>query len=254
MLVTVRHEKIMTTLNEKQTVRVSELSKLCGVTEETIRRDLEKLEAKGKLIRIHGGAMSVKEEAEDDLPHFEREILNKKEKKSVAKEALQYIEENDIIFLDASSTALYLARDIPNINLTVLTNSIHICMELAKNSNIRVISTGGILYPNSMSFVGPLTLQTLDSYFVNKVFFSCKGLHERWGISDSNEMQALVKEKVLQMAERKFLLLDHTKINKRAFAHIEKAAAIDVLIIDKHAYDELLLPIKAQGVEVIKAK
>lgn len=253
MLVAERHERIISTINEKQTARVSELSKICNVTEETIRRDLEKLEAKGKLVRIHGGAISTRNE-EEDLPHFEREIINKKEKKSVAKEALNYIEENDILFLDASSTALYLARLIPNIKLTVLTNSIHICMELSKRSNIQVISTGGTLYPNSMSFAGPLTLQTLTGYYVNKVFFSCKGLHEQWGISDSNELQALVKARVLQMAEKKYLLLDHTKINKRAFSHIEKVSAVDVLIIDQHAHDELLKPIEAQGVKVVKAK
>lgn len=253
MLVAVRHEKIITTLNEKQTIRVSELSKLCKVTEETIRRDLEKLEAQGKLVRIHGGAIAIKED-EGDLPHIEREVINKKEKMSVAKEAVKYIEENDIIFLDASSTALYLARYIPDMKLTVLTNSVHICIELAKSPNIRVISTGGMLSPNSMSFVGPLTLQTLASYYVNKVFFSCKGLHEEWGISDSNELQALVKEKVIKMADQKYLLLDSTKLNSRAFAHVEKTDAIDVLIIDAHAKEGLLAPFEAQGLKVIKAE
>ena len=252
MLVAVRHNKIVSTLNERETIRVSELSVLCGVTEETIRRDLEKLEALGKLARIHGGAISIKDE-EDDLPHFKREVINKKEKMSVAKEAVKYIEENDIIFLDASSTALYLARFIPNINLTVLTNSIQICTELAKNSNIRVVCTGGTLSPNSMSFIGPLTLQTIESYYVNKVFFSCKGIHEEWGISDSNELQSLVKRKMIHMADKKYLLLDHTKLDKKAFAHIEKVDAIDVLIIDSNATEESLANFKKRDVEIVKA-
>lgn len=251
MLVAVRHNKIVSTLNERETIRVSELSALCGVTEETIRRDLEKLEAQGKLARIHGGAISIKDD--DDLPHFKREVINKKEKMSVAKEAVKYIEENDIVFLDASSTALYLARFIPNINLTVLTNSIQICTELAKNSNIRVVCTGGTLSPNSMSFVGPLTLQTIESYYVNKVFFSCKGIHEEWGISDSNELQSLVKRKMIQMADKKYLLLDHTKLNKRAFAHIEKVDAVDVLIIDSNATDESIANFIKRDVQIIKA-
>ena len=252
MLVAVRHNKIISTLNERETIRVSELSTLCGVTEETIRRDLEKLEAKGKLVRIHGGAISIRDE--EDLPHFQREVINKKEKMSVAKEAVKYIEENDIIFLDASSTALYLARFIPNMKLTVLTNSIQVCAELAKNPSIGVINTGGMLSPNSMSFVGPLTLQTLESYYVNKMFFSCKGLHEDWGISDSNELQALVKRKAIQMADKKYLLLDSTKLGNRAFSHIEKTNTVDVLIIDSNTGMESLVPFEKQGLKVIKAE
>lgn len=252
MLVAVRHNKILSTLNSRGTIRVSELSTLCGVTEETIRRDLEKLESQGNLTRIHGGAISL-QKVDEDLPHVEREVINKKEKMSVAKEAVKYIEENDIIFLDASSTTLYLARFIPNINLTVLTNSIKICAELAKNSNIQVICTGGTLYPNSMSFVGPLTVQTLESYYVNKLFFSCKGIHEEWGISDSNELQALVKRKIIQMAEKKYLLLDHTKVNKKAFANIDKADAVDVIIIDSNATDEMIGGFEKQEIQVIKA-
>lgn len=252
MLVAVRHNKIVSTLNERETIRVSELSALCGVTEETIRRDLEKLEAQGKLTRIHGGAIS-KKNIDEDLPHFQREVINKKEKMTVAKEAVKYIEENDIIFLDASSTALYLARFIPNINLTVLTNSIQICSELAKNSNIHVICTGGTLYQNSMSFVGPLTIQTIESYYVNKLFFSCKGIHEEWGISDSNELQALVKRKIIQMAEKKYLLLDHTKVDKKAFANIDAIDAIDVIIIDSNATDEMISGFEKPDIQIIKA-
>lgn len=252
MLVAVRHEKIVTTLNEKKTIRVSELSKLCGVTEETIRRDLEKLEGLGKLSRIHGGATLLKDE-EEELSHYQREVINKKEKMSVAKEAVKYIEENDIVFLDASSTALYLARFIPNMKLTVLTNSIQICNEFSSRSNIQVICTGGLLSQNSMSFVGPLTLQTLESYHVNKTFFSCKGVHEEWGISDSNELQALVKRKVMHMADKKYLLLDHTKLDKKAFANIEKIDEIDVLIIDACATDESLMAFEKKQIQIVKA-
>ena len=252
MLITVRHNKILSMLNEQETVRVSEMSEACGVTEETIRRDLEKLENQGKLARIHGGAIAIKDK-ESDLSHLQREVLNKKEKMAVAREAVKFIEENDIIFLDASSTALYLARLIPNIELTVLTNSIQICMELSKNSNIRVICAGGTLSPKSMSFVGPLTLQTLESYYVNKLFFSCKGLHDEWGISDSNELQSLVKRTMMQMADKKYLLLDHTKLESKAFAHIDKVDAIDYLIIDDEAADESLAAFKEKGIQVIKA-
>ncbi|MFK4996872.1 hypothetical protein ACI2OX_03020 [Bacillus sp. N9] len=83
---------------------------------------------------------------------------------------MKHIEENDIIFLDASSTTQFVARYLPNMPLTVLTNSVQICIELAKHSNIRIINTGGTFMESSMSFVGPLTLQTIEQYHVKNHF------------------------------------------------------------------------------------
>ncbi|MBS4207979.1 DeoR/GlpR family DNA-binding transcription regulator [Bacillus sp. FJAT-50079] len=253
MLVAVRRREILATVKDKKTVRVSDLSDKFHVTEETIRRDLEKLESEGKLLRTHGGAMSLEGE-QGDLPHVQREIIHKKEKTEIGREAVKHIEENDIIFLDASSTIQCVARYLPNIPLTVLTNSIPICVELAKHSNIRLICTGGTFMESSMSFVGPLTLKTIEQYHVKKSFFSCKGIHLDWGISDSNELQALVKSKIMERSEEKFLLFDHSKLEKKAFATIGKIADVDTMIVDSLADDALLKMYADQGVKVMKAR
>lgn len=249
MLAGVRHHKIKELVDEKGTIRVTELSKMLGVTDETIRRDLERLEGQGKLTRTHGGAMSAKEE--EDVPHLQREVINKQEKISVAKEALKLIEEEDIIFLDASSSALYLARLIPDIRLTVLTNSIQVCVVLSTHSKITVISTGGTLSARSMSYVGQAALNTLDFYYVDKLFFSCKGLDEAWGISDGNELQALVKQKVIERATKKILLLDHSKLGKKAFARISSCSVIDTIIVDSHTKHDQLSFLKKQGTTIL---
>ncbi|WP_153730471.1 DeoR/GlpR family DNA-binding transcription regulator [Sporosarcina obsidiansis] len=250
MLAGVRHHKIKEMVDERGTIRVTELSQMLGVTDETIRRDLERLEGQGKLIRTHGGAMSTKQE-EDDVPHFQREVINKDEKISVAKEAIKLIEEGDIIFLDASSSALYLARLIPDMRLTVLTNSIQICVVLSGHSKIQVISTGGNLSSRSMSYVGQVALNTLDSYYVDKLFFSCKGLDEDWGISDGNELQALVKQKIIERATKRILLLDHSKLGKKAFARIAGCSNIDTIIVDSKTEQDQLDFLKEQGTEIV---
>ncbi|MFJ7970170.1 DeoR/GlpR family DNA-binding transcription regulator [Psychrobacillus sp. NPDC096389] len=252
MLVPERHKKIITIVNKNKTARVSELSKVLKVSEETIRRDLEKLETEGKLTRTHGGAFSTQEE-EGDIPYFQREVMNQEEKMAVAREAIKLIKDDDIIFLDASSTALYLAKLLTNHKITVLTNSIRVTMELAGLPNVQVVVVGGNLSPTSLSLVGPLTVNTLERYHVNKVFFSCKGLHKQWGISDSNEQQAIVKRKMIEMADEKILLLDHTKLEKKAFAHIEKEDMLDTIIIDSQANKTYLQYFEEKNIAILYA-
>ncbi len=140
----------------EKSVRVSELSALFSVTDETIRRDLEKLEKEKKLARSHGGAVSIEPSSDGpEIPFQEREITHVEEKKQIAKEAVKHIVETDKILLDASTTALYVAKNLPNIPITVLTNSVNVVLELSKKHHVTVISTGGTLLARSFSYVGP---------------------------------------------------------------------------------------------------
>jgi DeoR family L-fucose operon activator len=172
MLVAERYEKIVSLVKERGSIRVTELSELCQVTEETIRRDLDRLEISGRLRRSHGGAVSVKETQHPEIPYAEREITYAEEKKRIALEAIKRIGPKERIVLDASSTAWYMAQTVPDLPLTVLTNSIKVATELSSKEKIEVISTGGILAQRSLSFVGPLAERSLDAYHVDKVFLS----------------------------------------------------------------------------------
>ena len=148
-----RQQEMVKLLYESGAIKVNQLSKLFGVTEETIRRDLEKLEFENKLRRTHGGAITIDEKNDDDIPFKKRKVLMAKEKRSIANEAVKLIEEQDVIFLDAGSTALYLAKALPNISIKVLTNSLLVAFELNKKNNIQVILTGGNLTQHSLSLV-----------------------------------------------------------------------------------------------------
>lgn len=234
MLVAERHTKILDLLNLRGSIRVAELSQFFKVTEETIRRDLDFLESEGKLRRSHGGAVRVQEE-QQEIHYGEREIQNVAEKMIIAQEAIKSIYPNDRILLDASSTAWYMAQILPDIPLTVFTNSIKVAMELSGKEKIQVISTGGILLPRSLSYVGPLAVRSLDQYHFSKAFISCKGVDLHRGISDSNEMQALIKQKMIACADRVFLMVDHTKFGEKDFAHIADLSEIDVIVTDGKA-------------------
>lgn len=234
MLMAERYEKIVQLVNERGSIRVSELSEIFRVTEETIRRDLDKLEQAGRLRRSHGGAVSVKEQP-PEVPYFEREVTNVEEKKAIAAEAVKRIAAGDRIILDASSTAWYMASILPDIPLTVLTNSIKVALELAGKEKIEVISTGGIVTPRSLSYIGPLAEASLEQYHVNKTFLSCKGLHFGRGITESNEWQANLKRKMVNMADEVFLLVDSSKLGVQEFAQVMGISEVDVLITDNKA-------------------
>jgi DeoR family L-fucose operon activator len=249
MLVAERYEKIVRLVNERGSIRVSELSELCGVTEETIRRDLDRLESEGRLRRSHGGAVSVKEQ-QPEIPYFEREVMHAEEKKRIAQEAVQWIQPHDKVLLDASSTAWYMASYLPDIPLTVLTNSIKVATELSGKEKIAVISTGGQLARGSLSYVGPLAERSLDSYHVDKLFLSCKGVHLERGISESNELQALVKKKMIDIADQVILLADSSKFGVRAFTHVADLDEVDAVISDRNMSEETFSQLQERGFTV----
>ncbi len=238
MLVAERQRKIVELVNEKLSIRVSELSKIFSVTEETIRRDLEKLEKENLLMRSHGGAVSLEEE-QSETSYLEREITNSSEKKAIAIEAISLIEPGDQIVLDASTTAWYMAKELPDMPLTVLTNSIKVAIELSRKEQIKVISTGGSLLSQSLSYVGPLAERSLSIYHVNKAFLSCKGVHLEKGLSDFNELQALLKKQMMEIADETVLMVDSSKFGTRAFSQIATLSSIDTVITDSNLNDQL---------------
>jgi DeoR/GlpR family transcriptional regulator of sugar metabolism len=248
MLAAERYEKIVQIVNDRGSVRVSELSELCGVTEETIRRDLDRLEQSGRLRRSHGGAVSVKD-IRAEIPYAEREITRADEKKRIAQAALSDVGAYDRILLDASSTAWYLASILPDMPLTVLTNSIKIAVALSGKEKIEVISTGGMLAPRSLSYVGPLAERTLDVYHVGKAFLSCKGVHLQRGLSESNELQGRVKQKMIEIADRVVLLADSSKFGAQAFTRVAGLDEVDAIVTDRGLSAETEEGLKELGID-----
>jgi len=233
-------------------MRVRELAELLCVTQETIRRDLDKLEEEGRIVRSHGGAVAP-EVTQGETPYFQREVINAAEKKRIARAALAFVREHDRIVLDASSTAWYLSAILPNMPLTVLTNSVKVALELAGKEKITVISTGGTLAPTSLSYVGPLAQRGLEHYHADKVFISCKGVHLQRGISESNELQAMVKQQMINIADQVYLLADHTKLGVQALTYVAPLNDVDRLITDRAPEAEWLEQLDRLQVGLVQA-
>nr|WP_154893495.1 DeoR/GlpR family DNA-binding transcription regulator [Paenibacillus xylanexedens] len=250
MLAAERYDRIVEMVNESGSMRVSELSDRCRVTEETIRRDLDRLEQAGRLKRSHGGAVSIKDD-QPEIPYRVRETTHAEEKKRIAQAALAMIRPGDRILLDASTTAGYMAANMPDIPLTVLTNSIQVATELSSKDKIEVISTGGQLAQRSLSFVGPLAERSLETYHVDKLFLSCKGVHlDGGGISESNELQARLKQKMVGISDQVILLADASKFGVRAFTRVTGLNAVHAVILNEQLDGDLMNRLKDYDIQI----
>ena len=169
MLAIERRNEILEKLQKEKRVVVSELSKAYGVTEETIRRDLEKLEKDGYVIKSYGGAV-LNENMNIDMPFNVRKNTNVVGKQRIAELVNAMVKDGERLILDASSTAVFIAKRLKEEkrNLTIITNSIEIIIELFDAQDWQVLSTGGLAMEGSLALVGPQTDQMLRSYYVDK--------------------------------------------------------------------------------------
>ena len=233
MLAIERRNKILAILQKESRVVVSDLSKAFNVTEETIRRDLDKLEKDGFAKKAYGGAI-INESGNVDLPFTVRKTTNVTGKQKIADIIASMVEDGDHIMLDASSTAVYIAKQLrTKKNLTLITNSIEILLELSDVTGWKVLSTGGMVKEGSLSLVGYQAEKMIDSFHVDKVIISCKGLDIEKGITDSNEMEAHVKKLMIDAANQKILAADSTKFDKISFTRISDLSEINMIVTDK---------------------
>lgn len=239
MLSVTRKSKIKEILSEKKSVIVSELSKSFSVTEETIRRDLKTLEDEGFLIRTYGGAF-IQDGVQNEVDLALRETVYTDSKHLIAETCSKIIANGDSIFLDASTTALFIAKAISHMRLTILTNSLKVVNYLTDFPNIRLINVGGTYLSNNMSFVGRMTLQALDNYFLDKTFMSCRSLSMTQGITDSNEAMSEIRQKLITRSNKTYVVADYSKFDKTSFLNICDFSSIDGLVTDKNLNEEWL--------------
>lgn len=226
-----RRQLIIEKLRRDQKVFVADLSENLRVTQETIRRDLEKLESKGLLQRSHGGAVLVAP-GNEDLSFARRTADNYNLKQKIARKAVGLVSDGSSLMADSSSTVAALFELLRNKrDLTVVTNSIKLLHDYA-GAEMELISSGGNLRAHSLSLVGNAACRTLATYNVDLAIFSCKGLERAYGITESNEPEAIVKQVMTKQAKTRVLLVDHSKFDVIVFARTLDFADIDYVITD----------------------
>lgn len=238
MLALERRNLILEKLQEEKRVVVSELSQIYGVSEETIRRDLDKLEKEGLATKSYGGAV-INEDYSIDLPFNIRKNQNVAGKQKIAEIVASLVNDGEHIFLDASTTAVFVAKALKEKErLTVITNSMEILLELSDVSGWNIISTGGVMKEGYLAFLGSRTEEAIRSYYVDKSIFSCKALDREWGLMESQEAFAYAKRSMMSSAKKRILVVDNTKFDQTAFSAAGDLHQVDVVVTDKRPSDE----------------
>ncbi len=236
---TERLEEITRLVNQKGTIRVSDIVKLLNVTDMTVRRDLVELEEQGVLTKIHGGARSNKAFQYREYSHAEKHIQNKEAKQAIASKAAQLIEDGDTIFLGPGTTVAFLAEALNNQRLTVITNCMPVFTLLMakKTEDFQVFLLGGEYRQVTEAFVGEITNTSLEKLRFSKMFFSGNGVRDG-EVMTSTLAEAYTQNLALKHSLEKYLLLDSSKIGKDDFTSFCKLRDLTALITDVKTEDE----------------
>ncbi|MFV9510916.1 DeoR/GlpR family DNA-binding transcription regulator [Tepidibacillus sp. LV47] len=246
-----RKALILDYIQKKSRASVQELGQYLNVSESTIRRDLKELEDLKLLKRTHGGAIPI--ESVNFEPTFrEKEDQYFLEKKAIAKRAAEFIEEGDTILLDSGTTIFHLVKELKRFHkLTIVTNSLIFAQELQDCQGIDVIIIGGFLRRETLALVGPLAEEALSSIKVDKAFIATNGLDIIEGLTTPNLIEASTKRKMIESSKQVYLLADHSKIGKVAFAKFANINKVDKLIIDDAVPEYTVKELIKLGIEVV---
>ncbi|GIN58194.1 DeoR/GlpR family DNA-binding transcription regulator [Lederbergia ruris] len=250
MLPLERHQHILQYLKEHNVATVSALAEHFQVHEATIRRDLITLVKEGRLKRTHGGVI-MEEEVHSEPPFQERESAQLDEKIRIGQSAAQMIRDGENIILDSGTTTVHIAKSITNKkNLTVITNDINIAAILRSTPYIKVIVTGGTLFPDSYMLNGMITDEVLQTLHVHKAFIGTPALHHQKGLTHFDETLVPAKRGMIRAAKQVIVVADHTKIGNVSLHKIASPNQIHDIITGKEAEELDMRAWEELGVQI----
>lgn len=252
-----RFRFILSKLQEHGSVAVDDLRAKLGVSVVTIRRDLDLLEQQGLLQRTHGGAVSIEplfyEPFKKDRSFQAQVERLASEKRRIGRAAAALIHPGETIAITPGTTTAEIIRGLPlNGKVTVVTNTVNIAMELSKRKDVNVFVTGGHLHGDWFSLVGPTAARSLENMLIHTMFIGGDGIDAQWGLSCFNSDEAELNSIMGRHARRHVAVVDHTKFGVVANWRICDTSAIDTLITDIGATDEMIAPFLKLGMEVIR--
>ncbi|MGZ9235695.1 MAG: DeoR/GlpR family DNA-binding transcription regulator, partial [Anaerolineales bacterium] len=210
-----RRQSLLELLRKQPGLRVPEIARATGVSDGTVRNDLNALEGAGYLTRMHGGAVLAGKTPQFDSTFGTRYHEQQAGKLAIARTVSRLVEDGASLLLDASSTVYYLARQLENRNrLRVVTNGIDVARLLSKNSTNTVVLMGGVVTPDGSSVTGSLSAQIIRELHVQMAFVSCSGFSLERGLTDVLLAEAELKEKAIASAREVFALIDSSKMGK----------------------------------------
>jgi DeoR/GlpR family transcriptional regulator of sugar metabolism len=246
-----RRQKILLHLEKTGRVSVSVLSQLLGVSEVTIRSDLQALAEQQLIIRTHGGAIPAGN-GRNEMALTLRRQQQVDIKRRIGIACANLIPNDSAIVLDSSSTALAIVQHLKNHHrLTIVTNSLVVAQEMIDASGVTVVMPGGTLHPETASLIGTAGLESLKKFNIQQGFFGAHGVTLSEGLTDVSTDEAGIKNELLKLCRRKIAVVDTTKWGRVGLAAFARIADFHTIITDVTAPDTLTRKVNALGVEII---
>lgn len=246
-----RLDNIRLILKDRKTVKVSELSQICGVSENTIRRDLIDFEEMGYCYRTKGCATLI-ERGHDRSPFSNRLDVHRESKRDIARKAAKLVHNGSTIILDSGTTAVELAEELAVMeHITVITPSLAVADVLAGIPEIMLILPGGIVNQFSRSLTGQPAEQFFSSIHADIFFLAVKAISIEAGLSEHTLAESAVKQQMIEAADKVVVLADHSKLGKAALSKICSIEVISTVITDEKADPDFISNLVAAGISVI---
>jgi DeoR family transcriptional regulator of aga operon len=223
----------------------------------TIRRDLDILERQGLLRRTHGGAVSIEpffyEPFRNDRSFQAQVEKFAQEKRRIGRAAAGLIQRGETIALTPGTTTTEVIRGLPlNHDITVVTNTVNVAMELSMRKDLKIFVTGGHLHGDWFSLIGPTAAQSLANLLISTVFIGADGIDAKWGASCFSPEEAHLNSIMVRHARRKIGVMDHSKIGVVTGWRICNTADLSILVTDSDATDEMMQPFEKAQVKVMR--
>jgi DeoR/GlpR family transcriptional regulator of sugar metabolism len=244
-----RKRRIIELLETRESVEVVELTDLFAISKVTARNDLDDLEAKGLLVRTHGGAVMAERH---DLVRLISNTINENsdKKKKICAMAARLVDPGQNIIIDSGSTTVHLAQYIANRPITVITNSVLVVQELLGAEQVELIVAGGVLRRQSMAFMGAYARHSFEQIRADILFLGASSVSLEHGITCTNMIEADTKHAMIRSVSKVCLLVDSSKFGKVALAKICDWDSVDILVTDDMD-PAIRTQLEAQGVQVI---
>jgi DeoR family fructose operon transcriptional repressor len=251
VLVDERRNRLLELIRERGFASLPELKDTLGVSESTVRRDLDYLEDAGSAKRTHGGVFYTG--SSPKLPHFEERSPGSWElKRAIARQTAELIENGDTLLLDGGTTTYEVARLLVGRPLQVVTNSLPVANLFASNSASDLVMLGGFVYPRTGVMLGPYANDQLAQLNVRKTVLSVAGVNER-GFYNSNMLLVETERAMMHAADQVIVVADSTKFGKQSLAHLAPLNSVSMLVVDDQLSSQWQEKIAAAGVGLVIA-
>jgi len=236
-------------------VEFSALAEECAMSEMTIRRDIDVLQAEGLVRRVVGGAIAARGTAQEP-PFQSRASDAAQEKEHIATAVVDLLSPGETVLLDSGSTVLSVAREIRqrDMALTVVTPSVLVALELSDAPHISVYLAGGLLRPGELSLIGSDTVEYLGRFNCDTAVLGVAGIDDVGGISDYHHDEAYVKKAAMAISKRTIVAADRTKLGRGALVKIADLHSIYALVTDADRRNQTVKAAESLGVSVITVK